>query len=723
MLRSVQQFKFALQNVRSYSNNKLIVKPIDKLLIANRGEIACRIMRTTNRLGIKSVAVYSEPDRSQIHVKQADEAHCIGPAASQLSYLNMHKILEVAKETGCQAIHPGYGFLSENVEFGTLCANEGIIFVGPPSSAIRDMGIKSTSKKIMQAANVPVIEGYHGDDQSDSKLIKEAKQLGFPVMLKAVRGGGGKGMRIAMKESEFFPQLEAARRESMASFGDDVMLIEKYIERPRHVEVQVFGDHHGNAVHLYERDCSVQRRHQKIIEEAPAPHISTETRNKLGLAAVRAARAVGYVGAGTVEFVMDVNHNFYFMEMNTRLQVEHPITEMVTDTDLVEWQLMVAQGEKIPKKQSEISLSGHSFEARIYAEDPDNNFMPGAGPLIHLKTPIDDANVRVETGVRQGDQVSPHYDPMIAKLVVWAEDRSKALTKLDTCLSKYEIVGPDTNIQFLRQLATHKRFIDGEVHTGFIPQHFDSLFPAKKLPDAKEKSLLTCLYLLAEKHIIRSNHEEYNDWGFNVSTNFCMNFNPQKEVSFIVDGNLITTKVTSIPGNKLDGSEKFVVTSKNEFNEDITTETSGSIYLDSSRSGEIITSVNGVVMSHRMIFTHGNRKKRESDRLIVYTEALSGNGRVVLNIPLNKYLVSSLIDGESKSKGSNSMKAPMTGNVEKVFVREGEHVKEGQTLMVMIAMKMEHQIKSPRDGVIERVFFSETDSAERNQVLIKLNDD
>lgn len=681
-------------------------------------------MRTTNRLGIKSVAVYSEPDFSQMHVKQADEAHCIGPASSQLSYLNMHKIIKVAKDTGCQAIHPGYGFLSENVEFGDLCASEGIIFVGPPSSAIRDMGIKSTSKKIMQSANVPVIEGYHGDDQSDTKLIEEARILGFPVMLKAVRGGGGKGMRIAMKESEFFSQLEAARRESMASFGDDVMLVEKYIERPRHVEVQVFGDHHGNAVHLYERDCSVQRRHQKIIEEAPAPHISSETRSRLGLAAVRAARAVGYVGAGTVEFVMDVNHNFYFMEMNTRLQVEHPITEMVTNTDLVEWQLMVAQGEKIPKKQSEILLRGHSFEARIYAEDPDNNFMPGAGPLLHLKTPIDDANIRVETGVRKGDQVSSHYDPMIAKLVVWAKDRGKALSKLNTCLSKYEIVGPDTNIQFLRRLATHKNFINGEVHTGFIPQHFDSLFPAKKLPDTIEKSLLTCLYLLADKHLVRVNHKKSSSLGpFNISTNFYLNVNPQKEVNFFVDGNLITTKVTPIPGNKLDKSEKFVVTSKDEFNEDISIETSGTIYLDSARSGEIVTSINGVVMSHRIVFSHGDRKKQESDRLIVYTEAFHGNGMVILKIPLKNYLVSSLVEGIGKSQGSSSMKAPMTGNVEKVLVCEGEQVKEGQTLMIMIAMKMEHQIKSQRDGVVERVFFSEGDSAERNQVLIKLNGD
>jgi len=352
-------------SARTYSTcEPPVMKPIEKLLIANRGEIACRIMRTTKRLGIKTVAVYSEPDHSQMHVKHADEAHCIGPAASQLSYLNQEKIIEVAKQTGCQAIHPGYGFLSENVEFSELCAKEGLIFVGPPATAIRDMGIKSTSKKIMSAAKVPIIEGYHGEDQSDETLLSEAYTIGFPIMIKAVRGGGGKGMRIAMEEGVFQEQLDAARREAMASFGDDVMLIEKYIDQPRHVEVQVFGDQHGNAVHLYERDCSVQRRHQKIIEEAPAPGITDETRNSLGEAAVRAALAVGYVGAGTVEFVMDPDHNFYFMEMNTRLQVEHPITEMVTGTDLVEWQLRVAQGEEVPVKQVD-SFVRHFFEMRL----------------------------------------------------------------------------------------------------------------------------------------------------------------------------------------------------------------------------------------------------------------------------------------------------------------------------------------------------------------------
>uniref|UniRef100_A0A671SSS7 Methylcrotonoyl-CoA carboxylase subunit alpha, mitochondrial n=1 Tax=Sinocyclocheilus anshuiensis TaxID=1608454 RepID=A0A671SSS7_9TELE len=455
---------------------------IEKVLIANRGEIACRVMRTAKKMGVRSVAVYSDADRLSMHVAMADEAYHIGPAASQQSYLCMDKILDVAKKSSAQAVHPGYGFLSENTEFAELCKQEGIIFIGPPSSAIRDMGIKSTSKHIMSAAGVPIIEGYHGEDQSDGKLQSEAARIGYPVMIKAVRGGGGKGMRIAHSEAEFHEQLESARREARKSFNDDVMLIEKFVENPRHVEVQVFGDQFGDAVYLFERDCSVQRRHQKIIEEAPGPGISPEVRRKLGEAAVRAAKAVNYVGAGTVEFIMDAQHNFFFMEMNTRLQVEHPVSEMITGTDLVEWQLRVAAGEKLPLSQKQIVLRGHSFEARIYAEDPNNDFLPGAGPLLHLSTPQGDQCTRIETGVREGDEVSAHYDPMIAKLVVWGEDRSAALKRLRYCLRQYNIVGLNTNIDFLLSLSGHAEFEAGNVHTSFIPQHYDQLFPAAQRP-------------------------------------------------------------------------------------------------------------------------------------------------------------------------------------------------------------------------------------------------
>merc|ERR1712088_512231 len=409
-------------------------------------------------------------------------------------------ILEVAKRSGAQAIHPGYGFLSENVEFADMCAQNGVIFVGPPASAIRDMGIKSTSKIIMTNANVPVIGGYHGEDQSFEKLKSEADKIGFPVMIKAVRGGGGKGMRIALTEQDFEAQLESAKREAMKSFGDEVMLLERYVNEPRHVEVQVFGDQHGNYVYLFERDCSVQRRHQKIIEEAPAPGISEEVRRKLGEAAVRAAKAVDYVGAGTVEFILDkYTHEFFFMEMNTRLQVEHPVTEMITGTDLVEWQLRAAAGEKLPVTQDDIKLNGWSFEARIHAEDPDNGFMPGAGPLIHLSTPKPQDNfVRIETGVRQGDEVSVHYDPMIAKLVVWGPDRASALMKLHSCLAEYNIDGLANNVNFLMDLAAHPEFVKGNVDTDFIQRHYDELFPKRELKD-QQICAATLGILLTEK--------------------------------------------------------------------------------------------------------------------------------------------------------------------------------------------------------------------------------
>ncbi|XP_011050855.1 PREDICTED: methylcrotonoyl-CoA carboxylase subunit alpha, mitochondrial isoform X3 [Acromyrmex echinatior] len=414
------------------------INKINKILIANRGEIACRITKTAKKLGIKTVAVYSEADRNSMHVEQADEAYCIGPAQSSQSYLRKDKIISVVKQAKCQAVHPGYGFLSENTEFAQLCQKENIIFIGPPATAIRDMGIKNTSKAIMTKAGVPIIEGYHGDDQTNETLLVEARKIGFPLMIKAVRGGGGKGMRIAQKESDFVEALESARTESEKAFGDSAVLLEKYVTEPRHVEVQIFADKHGNAVFLFERDCSVQRRHQKVIEEAPAPGISQQLRQELGEAAVRAAKAVGYVGAGTVEFIMDRNnHSFHFMEMNTRLQVEHPITEAITGLDLVEWQLRVASGEKLPLKQEQITLNGHAFEARIYAENPRNGFLPGAGHLLYLKPPEATDNVRVETGVRQNDEVSVHYDPMIAKLVVWGKDRSEALNVLISKLNRW----------------------------------------------------------------------------------------------------------------------------------------------------------------------------------------------------------------------------------------------------------------------------------------------
>ncbi|CAI8019501.1 Methylcrotonoyl-CoA carboxylase subunit alpha, mitochondrial, partial [Geodia barretti] len=489
------------------------VQLFDKLLVANRGEIACRVFSTAKRLGIRTVAVYSEADRNARHVTMADEAYCIGPAPSSESYLRGDKIIEVAKATGAQAIHPGYGFLSENRDFADLCQSEGVEFIGPPASAIEKMGIKSVSKQIMSNSSVPIVPGYFGDDQRDSLLKTEADKIGYPVLIKANLGGGGKGMRVVNSPEEFQSSLDTCRRESMKSFGDDSVLIEKFVIRPRHVEVQVFADKHGNTVHLFERDCSVQRRHQKIIEEAPAPGLRDDVTEKLLTAAVRAAQAVGYVGAGTVEFVLDKEQNFYFMEMNTRLQVEHPITEMITGADLVEWQIKVAAGARLPRLQSDITSRGHAFEARIYAENPvsQSEFLPSPGVLRHLQAPPTSDKVRIDTGVRQGDEVAPFYDPMIAKLVVWDSDRSSALRLLQNSLAQYQVAGVDTNIDFLRRLASHQSFAATDVHTGFIPQHHEALFPPPS-PLSEERLGEAVLALLA--HESWQNHRPTDEDAF-----------------------------------------------------------------------------------------------------------------------------------------------------------------------------------------------------------------
>ncbi|XP_040858548.1 methylcrotonoyl-CoA carboxylase subunit alpha, mitochondrial isoform X1 [Ochotona curzoniae] len=669
---------------------------ITKVLVANRGEIACRVMRTAKKMGVQSVAVYSEADRNSMHVDMADEAYFIGPAPSQQSYLSMEKIIQVAKISAAQAIHPGYGFLSENMEFADLCKQEGIIFIGPPSSAIRDMGIKSTSKCIMAAAGVPVVEGYHGEEQSDQLLKEHARRIGYPVMIKAVRGGGGKGMRIIRSEEEFQEQLESARREAKKSFNDDTVLIEKFVDTPRHIEVQVFGDHHGNAVYLFERDCSVQRRHQKIIEEAPAPDIKPEVRKKLGEAAVRAAKAVNYVGAGTVEFIMDSKHNFYFMEMNTRLQVEHPVTEMITGTDLVEWQLRIAAGEKIPLSQEEITLQGHAFEARIYAEDPNNNFMPLAGPLVHLSTPQADCSTRIETGVRQGDEVSVHYDPMIAKLVVWAADRQAALMKLRHSLHQYNIVGLHTNIDFLLSLCGHPEFEAGNVHTNFIPQHHRELLPSWKAA-AKEWLCQAALGLILQEKATTDafglqTQDQFSP--FSLCNGRRLNVEYIRNMTLRDGKNNVTIAVTY----NHDGSYSMQIEDKTFHVHGKLSSEGGCTYLKCS--------VNGVASKAKLIILENT----------VYLFSLEGS--IKFDIPVPKYLSS--VSSEGPQGGAI---APMTGTIEKVFVKVGDKVKAGDSLMVMIAMKMEHTIKSPRDGTIKKVFYQEGSQANRHTPLVKFEEE
>ncbi|NXV19974.1 MCCA carboxylase, partial [Cepphus grylle] len=664
---------------------------IGKILIANRGEIACRVMRTAKKMGVKSVAVYSEADRNSMHVAMADEAYCIGPAPSQQSYLAMEKIMQVAKVSAAQAIHPGYGFLSENTEFAELCKQEGIIFIGPPSSAIRDMGIKSTSKAIMSAAGVPVVEGYHGEDQSDGCLKEHAKRIGYPVMIKAVRGGGGKGMRIAHSEKEFLDQLESARREAKKSFNDDAMLIEKFVDNPRHVEVQVFGDQHGNAVYLFERDCSVQRRHQKIIEEAPGPGINPEVRKRLGEAAVKAAKAVNYVGAGTVEFIMDSQHNFYFMEMNTRLQVEHPVTEMITGTDLVEWQLRVERlsglgmwlNESIDRKC--LSVLGQIVFMNLYST------------ILSVKAKLcSAASAEIHGGRRQSDEVSVHYDPMIAKLVVWAEDRQAALRKLRYSLRQYNIVGLSTNIDFLLSLSGHPQFEAGNVHTNFIPQHHDELFPTKKATPHEVMCQAALGLILKEKMLTDAFRDQSDDKfsPFASSTGRRINICYTRKLSLLDGENTVDVAVSYNQGGSynMQIQDKTFLISGEMFNE------GDSLYLRSS--------VNGTVCKSKLVIMDNT----------IYLFFPEGSAQVGLPVP--KYL--SAVSSVGVQSGAV---APMTGTIEKVFVKAGDKVQIGDPLMVMIAMKMEHTIRAPKAGVIKKVNFQEGAQANRHAPLVEFVDE
>lgn len=649
-------------------------------------------MRSAKRMGIRTVAVYSDADTKSMHVAMADEAYNIGPASSQESYLRGDKILKIATESSCQAIHPGYGFLSENVEFADLCEKNNVTFIGPPASAIRDMGIKSTSKAIMDAAGVPVIQGYHGEDQSIERLMSEAQKVGYPLMIKAVRGGGGKGMRIALSESEFKSQLDSAKRESMKAFGNDAVLLERYVQKPRHVEVQVFGDKHGNYVYLNERDCSVQRRHQKVIEEAPAPGVSPELRAKLGAAAVAAARAVNYVGAGTVEFIMDYTSlDFHFMEMNTRLQVEHPITEMITGTDLVEWQLKIAAGEKLPLTQEQIPVNGHAFEARIYAEDPENNFMPGAGPLLHLLTPTPSPDVRVETGVRQGDEVSVHYDPMIAKLVVWGNNRDEALRKMHANLSDYNIVGLETNVNFLMNLCQHAEFKKGNVHTGFIPEYREELFSKQDISNdlLVQAALASILY---EQNSAIVNTVQNND-SFNTFFGFRLNHKLSRKIKLLAAGQEYTfeVKYNSPQDYKINvnGGDDFIVSG-------CLVKNNGKLNLASSVNGYM--SKSSIVVAEKEIF--------------LFTE----NGKFQFTVPTPKF-----VNELSKESGvkEGAAVSPMPGVVDKVFVKVGDTVAAGDPLLVIIAMKMEYVIKAPKDGQIEKILYNPGQNVGKNTSLIQ----
>ena len=649
---------------------------INKLLIANRGEIACRVIKTANTQGIKTVAVYSDADKNALHVQMADEAVYLGPSPSKKSYLRGELIIEKAKELGVDAIHPGYGFLSENAEFANLCAKNNIIFVGPPASAIEAMGSKSAAKHIMEKAGVPLVPGYHGDDQSEAVLKGAADEMGYPVLLKAAAGGGGKGMRQVWSEKEFSQALNAAKRESMASFGDDHMLVEKYLTRPRHVEIQVFCDTHGNGVYLFERDCSVQRRHQKIIEEAPAPNMSQSVREKMGEAAILAAKAINYVGAGTVEFLLDEDDSFYFMEMNTRLQVEHPVTEMITREDLVHWQLTIAEGKPLPKQQNELTLTGHAFEARIYAEDPNNEFLPSTGTLRLLRTPKENDVVRVDTGVVEGDEVSVFYDPMIAKLVVWGENREIALKRLISALGDYYIDGVSTNIDFLKRVATHPAFVAAELTTTFVEKHHDSLFSATSEDAASDDTQVNipvmALLSLLNRKVSRSDKtpsvwSTVGAWRANAShTETLTLLCNQEEVHVGVKHQRHGTE---------DAWELSV--GDNSYNV----------------KGKLVDSaLHATINGYKSTFTY-------SDNDGVFT-LFNKDTHAKFS------LISASLGDDNDDNGDANFSAPMNGTIVAHLVEKGVLVKKGEPILVMEAMKMEHSIIAPHDGAVEEFFFN-----------------
>ncbi len=641
------------------------------LLIANRGEIACRVIKTARRLGIKTVAVYSDADRNARHVAMADEAIHIGPPAARESYLVVDKIIEAARRTGAEAIHQGYGFLSENAGFAEACARAGIVFIGPSPAAIRAMGSKSEAKKIMEKARVPLVPGYHGDDQSPALLAKEAERIGFPVLIKASAGGGGKGMRVVEEAAKFADQLAGAKREAKASFADDHVLVEKYLTRPRHIEIQVFADTHGNCLYLFERDCSIQRRHQKVIEEAPAPDMDPARRKQMGEAAVAAAKAIGYVGAGTVEFIANQDGTFYFMEMNTRLQVEHPVTEMITGQDLVEWQLAVAAGGKMPLTQDQLRIDGHAVEVRLYAEDPNRNFLPSTGTLVHLRLPSEDEHVRVDTGVRQGDTVTPFYDPMIAKVIVHDRDRASAMRRMAGLMGETEVVGVTTNAALLKALCSHKAFVGGEVDTGFIERHRDELF-AKPAPADDRAFAVATLARLAEWTPASNDPWEQKN-GFrllDLGHDDVRWKDGEREVTVIARRRRDGLLDLELPGGTREASVRR---------------------LDDDRLA---------IRLGDDTFTAAAVRHRATEGIdyALFVDGTSRRLRLVDPLDVTQY--------EAVASGEASVRSPLPGKIIDLRVKPGDTVSKGQPLLVIEAMKMEHTLTAPADGKIKSVRYA-----------------
>ncbi len=654
----------------------------NKILIANRGEIACRIIDTAHRMGIQCVAVYSEADRNARHVALADEAFLLGPAPSKDSYLKAELILQIAQRAGAQAIHPGYGFLSENAGFARACEVNGIEFIGPPASAIDAMGSKSAAKRIMEEAGVPLVPGYHGDDQDRALIRSEAERCGYPVLLKAVAGGGGKGMRVVWKDSEFDEAFEAARREGLSSFGNGDLLVEKYLTKPRHVELQVFADKAGHAVYLADRDCSVQRRHQKVIEEAPAPDIPTAIRRAMGDAAVRAAQAINYVGAGTVEFLYDEDGSFYFMEMNTRLQVEHPVSELITRQDLVEWQLKVAAGEDLPLTQQQVRVEGHALEVRIYAEDPDNDFLPATGTLEYLRTPAENRHVRVDTGVIEGDEVSIYYDPMIAKLIVWDESRDQAISRMSSALKDYHICGLKTNLSFLANLVSAPAFRAFDVDTGFIEKNRDQLFRRADSNEEQSIALAACYLTLDRKR--RASNPQDPTSPFNQLNNWRLNSSHAQPYELVHGEHRYRVNV-------LETAKGFEITLNNT-----SYEVRGRL-----QNEQLSASLNG----HRF----GVSVYQSGQQLTLFQDGQS----FVCERHQEVY-------GEHEAESAGSLSAPMNGTVVAILKEPGAQVLAGEGLIVIEAMKMEQTIAAPCDGTVTEFYYQPGDLVSEGVELLAL---
>jgi 3-methylcrotonyl-CoA carboxylase alpha subunit len=675
-----------------------------KILIANRGEIACRVAATAKRMAIKTIAVYSDADASAKHVRACDEAVHIGGSAPRDSYLRWERILQAAKDTGAQAVHPGYGFLSENEEFAQACADAGLVFIGPPPSAIKAMGLKAESKRLMALAGVPLVPGYHGADQSPGLLKREADGIGYPVLIKASAGGGGKGMREVDKSEDFEAALASCKREAINSFGDDAVLIEKYVQRPRHIEIQVFGDTHGNYIYLFERDCSVQRRHQKVLEEAPAPGMTQAMRQQMGDAAVAAARAVNYVGAGTVEFIVeqkpDGSMNFFFMEMNTRLQVEHPVTEAITGLDLVEWQLRVACGEKLPLAQDQLRINGHAIEARICAENPDKNFLPATGTLHVYGLPDcatferREGGIRVDSGVRTGDTISPYYDSMIAKLIVHGATREDALARLDMALAQTHIVGLHTNVQFLRHVVQSPSFAKADLDTALIPREARVLFDQEKVGLTMAVAGAVASILLQERAMAaRPDADGWIDpWahrdGWQV---FSLN---RRRFDFEFHGEVVMATLVYLH----DGTMQLKI-GKGEGN-------------GLGAAAELLTFealAQGIDVQYA-----GQRQLLsvyQKDDVAHIHSAQGATQIIAIDI------LAHAGDGQADV---GRLTAPMPGKVVSFSVKAGDKVAKGQALAIMDAMKMEHTIAAPVDGTVTELLFAAGDQVAEGAELLKL---